>query len=103
MKTALPLMLLLALCACDRRDHPDAPGASPSVGAAQGAQTGETRDEAAADDAAVATPTAPDTTSPSTFEQVPPTATQCEGKVGDELAECLKNTDQQNVGAPTTP
>ncbi len=98
-KAILPLLMLVVLFGCDRRKDPDVDPASTGSSTPPGERVDSSADNmanAAADDTAQ-TRQAPE------FNQVPPTATQCEGKIGDELASCLQNRDQRNASTQTPP
>lgn len=98
MKTGMAGCLLLAMMmtamttACDRRDDPSVPPASTG----SGTPPGERGDAGADDKAAVKD-------EPVHLTQPPPTATECDGKVGDELAACLQDRAARTRVAPPSP
>ncbi|MCL6710976.1 hypothetical protein M8R20_28660 [Pseudomonas sp. R2.Fl] len=73
-------MAMTVMPACDRRDDPSVPPASTG----SSTPPGERVDAGADDKAAVKD-------EPVHLTQPPPTATECDGKVGDELAACLQD------------
>ncbi len=84
--------LLLAIAACDRRDDPDVPASSTG----SSTPPGEAVDAGADDRAAVRD-------EPVHLTQPPPAATDCEGKAGDELADCVRDRGQRERGAAPPP
>jgi hypothetical protein len=89
MKRWILVCLLPALAACGRRDDPDGPGARTD-----GAPPGETAD---ADARAGARD------EPVHLTQPPPTASGCDGKAGDELADCVRARGERERGAAPPP
>lgn len=94
---ALALLCVLAvpLFACDRRDDPSVPASSTGSSTPPGEAVDSGTDTAATSQSQ-ATPGGPGL--PEATEMTPPVpASQCSGKIGDELSDCLQ---QRNVGAP---
>jgi hypothetical protein len=84
--------LLLALAACDRRDDADVPASSTG----SGTPPGEAVDPGGDDKAATRD-------APVQLTQPPPAATDCDGKVGDELGDCIRDRGQRERGGAPPP
>lgn len=84
--------LLLAVAACDRRDDPGVPASSTG----SSTPPGEAVDAGADDKAATRD-------EPVHLTQPPPAATDCDGKVGDELADCIRDRGQRERGEAPPP
>lgn len=83
-------MAVAVMPACDRRDDPSVPPASTG----SSTPPGERVDAGADDKAAVKD-------EPVHLTQPPPTATECDGKVGDELASCLQDHAARKRATPS--
>lgn len=91
-------VMVLALAACDRRDDDNVPASSSGVSTPPGEAVDSGTDSAATSQSQ-ATPGGPGL--PEATEMTPPVpATQCAGKIGDELSDCLQ---QRNTGGDQAP
>lgn len=88
----LLVCLLLAMAGCDRRDDSDVPAASTGSSTPPGESV-----DAGADDRAATRD------EPVHLTQPPPAATECDGKTGDELADCVRDRGQRERGAVPPP
>lgn len=91
-------LAVLALSACDRRDDDTVPASSSGVTSPPG-EAVDSGTDGAATSQAQATPGG--LGSPEATEMTPPVpATQCSGKIGDELSDCLQ---QRQTGGDQAP